>query len=332
MPSKIRGVSKFIFVALAVLAVGIGPVKAQSKAGAKAKPDFQVIMLGVGTPVPFMHRFGPATLVIAGGKYLLFDAGRGVTQRLWENKIALGRPDVLFLTHLHSDHVVGIPDLLLTGWLKSPFGKRKGNFVVRGPKGTENMMAHMVKAFAADIDIRVKDQKFTRVGVTPDALDIAPGPVYIDGGVKVTAIEVNHGEKIKPTVGYRIDYKGRSVVISGDTKYHPPLAKAAKGVDLFIHSIAGAKKELLASNKMWQTILDHHTGPEDVGRMFATAKPKMGALYHLVTLTNGKIKPPKLSDLLARLKTTYKGPVTIGADQTRFIIGTNGVEVIAPPK
>ncbi|MDA1089794.1 MAG: MBL fold metallo-hydrolase [Proteobacteria bacterium] len=327
MFSKVRGFLGFAFAALAVLAVGIGPVQAQ-----KDKPDFQVIMLGVGTPVPFMHRFGPATLVIAGDKYLLFDAGRGVTQRLWQDKIPLGRVDVLFLTHLHSDHVVGIPDLLLTGWLTSPFGKRKGNFVVRGPEGTESMMEHMVKAFAADIDIRVKDQNFSRVGVTPDALDIVPGPVYSEGGIKVTAIDVNHGEKIKPTVGYRIDYKGRSVVISGDTKYLPALAKAAEGVDLFIHSIAGAKKELLESNQSWKNIIAHHTEPEDVGRIFAAAKPKMGALYHLVTLTNGKIKPPSLGDLMTRLKTTYNGAVTMGADRTRFIIGKAGVTVIAPPK
>lgn len=326
MYSKISNASQFIFIALGLLAISIGPVNAQSK------PDFQVVLLGVGTPPPFLHRFGPATLVIAGDKYLLFDAGRGVTQRLWQDKIPLGRIDVLFLTHLHSDHVVGIPDLMLTGWLKSPFGKRKGNFVVRGPKGTENMMNHLVKAYEADIEIRVKDQKLTRVGVTPDAKNIVPGVVYEKAGIKVTAIEVNHGELIKPAYGYRIDYGGRSVVISGDTKYHPPLADAAKGVDLFIHSIAGAKKELLASAKRWERILAHHTGPEDVGRIFAQAKPKMSALYHLVTLTNGKIKPPKLSDLVALLKTTYDGPVTVGADRTRFIIGNDGVKVIGPAK
>ncbi|MEH6403185.1 MAG: MBL fold metallo-hydrolase [Sneathiella sp.] len=296
----------------------------------KPKPDFEVITLGVGTPPPFMHRFGPATLVIAGDQYLLFDAGRGVTQRLWQNKIPLGRIDSLFLTHLHSDHVVGIPDLLLTGWLKSPFGGRRENMVVRGPKGTEDMMKYMVMAFAADIDIRVRDQNFTKTGVTPDAKNITPGPVYNKGGVTVTAIEVNHGAAIKPAYGYKIDYKGRSVVISGDTKYYPPLAEAAKGADLFIHAIAAARKELVASNPMWGKILAHHTEPEDVGRIFSQAKPKMAALYHLVTLTNGKIKPPTPKDLLDRVKTTYDGPITLSSDLTRYIIGVDGVTVIAP--
>ncbi len=304
----------------------------QTDVKAQDKPDFEVTMLGVGSPPPFMHRFGPATLVRAGNKYLLFDAGRGVTQRLWQDKISLGRIDMLFLTHLHSDHIVGIPDLLLTGWLKSPFGNRKGKFNITGPKGTTAMMDHMVKAFAADINIRVEDQKFAREGVTPNSNEIVPGVVYDDEGVRVTAIEVNHGEKIKPTFGFRIDYKGRSVVISGDTKYHPPLAKAGAGADLFIHAVAGAKKELIESHKMWKVILDHHTSPEDVGRIFAEAKPKMAALHHFVTLTNGKIKPPSLGDLLSRLKTTYDGPVTVGADRMRFIIGTDGVTVVSAKK
>jgi len=322
--------NRLLGLCFAVLAVTFSVV--QYANSADTKPDFQVVMLGVGTPPPFMHRFGPATLVIAGNKYLLFDAGRGVTQRLWQDKIPLGRIDTLFLTHLHSDHVVGIPDLLLTGWLKSPFGKRKGNFHVRGPEGTTAMMGYLVKAFEGDISIRVLDQKFTREGVTPDAKDITAGVVYDEGGVKVTAIEVNHGELIKPAFGYRIDFDGRSVVISGDTKYHPALAEAAKGTDLFIHAVAAAKPELLASHKMWKTILAHHTEPEDVGRIFKQAQPKMAALYHLVTLTNGKIKPPSVADLVARVKTTYDGPITAGADRTRFIIGKDGVDVISPKK
>ena len=244
--------------------------------------------------------------------------------------VPLGRVDGLFVTHLHSDHVIGIPDLLLTGWLSSPFGGRKGNFNVWGPEGTQSMMDHIRLAYQGDVDIRVKDQGFTLEGVTPNTVEIEPGLIYDQDGVKVTAIVVNHGELIKPAFGYRVDYDGRSVVISGDTKYYPPLAEAAKGTDLFIHAVGAAKPELLASKESWRVILDHHTEPEDVGRIFDQAQPKMAALYHYVTLTNGKIKPPSLDDISARLKTTYSGPVTMGADLTRIVIGKDKVTVIPP--
>lgn len=299
-------------------------------ASANQETDFEVIMLGVGSPPPLMNRFGAGTLIKAGDKYLLVDCGRGVTQRLWQLGVPLGRVDGLFVTHLHSDHVIGIPDLLLTGWLSSPFGGRKGNFNVWGPEGTKSMMHHIRLAYQGDVDIRVKDQGFSLDGVTPNAVDIEAGVVYDQGGVKVTAIVVNHGEFIKPAYGYRVDYDGRSVVISGDTKYYPPLAEAAKGTDLFIHAVGAAKPELLASRDSWRVILDHHTEPEDVGRIFDQAQPKMAALYHYVTLTNGQIKPPSLDEISTRLKTTYSGPLTMGADLTRFVIGKEKVTVIPP--
>ena len=297
---------------------------------ANEEADFEVIMLGVGSPPPLMNRFGAGTLVKAGGKYLLIDCGRGVTQRLWQVGVPLGRIDGLFVTHLHSDHVIGIPDLLLTGWLSSPFGGRKGNLNVWGPEGTKSMMHHIRLAYKGDIDIRVEDQGFSLDGVTPNAVDIEAGLIYDEDGVQVTAIVVNHGEFIKPAYGYRVDYDGRSVVISGDTKYYPPLAEAAKGTDLFIHAVGAAKPELLASRESWRVILDHHTEPEDVGRIFDQAQPKMAALYHYVTLTNGQIKPPSLSEISTRLKTTYSGPLTMGADLTRFVIGKEKVTVIPP--
>src|SRR4051794_19650119 len=102
----------FVFVLMTA------PLRAQ-------QPDFTVTTLGTGAPPPLMTRFGPATLVKAGTQTLLFDAGRGVTQRLWQTRTAMGKVDALFITHLHSDHVVGIPDLWLTGWLSSPYGLRR---------------------------------------------------------------------------------------------------------------------------------------------------------------------------------------------------------------
>jgi len=302
-------------------------------AQAAEKPDFQVVLLGTGSPPPFMHRFGPGTLVIAGGKHILFDAGRGVTQRLWQDKIPLGRVDYLILTHLHSDHVVGIPDLWLTGWLNSPFGRRKAGFKVRGPIGTEALMAGLRQAYAWDIETRMADQKLPAKTVAVNAKNVAAGGIVInEGGVKVTAIKVNHGKLIKPALGYRIDYDGRSVVISGDTKYNENLAAKAKGADLFIHAVAAAKPALLKTAKFWSVILAHHTSPEDVGRIFKMAKPKMAAFTHYVTLTNGKIKPPSLKDLTDRARTTYSGPLVAGLDRMRFVVGKDGVTVVPPRK
>ena len=110
--------------------------------------DFKVTLLGTGTPVPSPDLFGPSTLIEAGGQRLVFDMGRGCTIRLWQKQISLGSIDAHFLTHLHSDHINGLPDLYLSGWIQTPFGGRKNAFVIYGPPGTEKMMANLWEAFS----------------------------------------------------------------------------------------------------------------------------------------------------------------------------------------
>ena len=321
---------KFRFLILAALMMAVVYVPS---ANAKSDADFQVVLLGTGTPPPLASRFGPATLVIAGKKRILFDAGRGVTIRLWQDKIRLGSIDSLVLSHLHSDHVVGIPDLWLTGWLNSPFSRRKGNFKVRGPEGTVSLMNGLRKAYDWDIQTRMADQKLPLANVTIDAKDHGADQVVIDeDGVKVTSIQVNHGAKIKPAYGYRIDYGGRTVILSGDTKYNENLANKAKGADLFVHHVAAAKPALLKTKKFWKVILAHHTSPEEAGNIFSISKPKMAAFTHLVLLTNGKIKPPSFPDLIKRTRTNYSGPLVVGKDRMRFIVGKDGVKIVQPPK
>jgi ribonuclease Z len=121
--------------------------------------DFKVTLLGTGTPVPSPDTFGPSTLVEAGGQKLVFDLGRGCTIRLWQEQIALGSIDAHFLTHLHSDHINGLPDLYLSGWIQTPFGGRKSPFVIYGPPGTQKMMASLWEAFSEDRRIRLEDEK-----------------------------------------------------------------------------------------------------------------------------------------------------------------------------
>lgn len=269
--------------AVAVCALLLSAVQAY------AESDFKVTLLGTATPAPRANRFGPSTLVEAGGQVLLFDAGRGVPIRMGQLKVPVGKISVLFITHYHSDHVVGIPDVWLTGWLGPVFGRRAAPFHVIGPTGAKNLMANLEKAYSADIAIRTVDEKLPPNGIAVAVEEFnKDGVVYEKDGVKVTAFEVDHGDAIKPAYGYRIDYKGHSVLLSGDTRYNQNVIKYGTGVDLLIHETAIARPELM-SNLFAQAIIAHHTSPHDVGRVFAQAKPKLAAYTHMSFLSNEKV-------------------------------------------
>jgi len=183
-------------------------------------------------------------------------------------------------------------------------------------------------AYAWDVNTRVEDQKMSREAAGIAATDVAPGVVYEADGVAITAFANNHGELIDPSLGYRIDYDGRSVVISGDSKRVQGLVDVAKGVDLLIHSIGAAKPELLAAAPIWRAIMAHHIEPEDAGRLFTETAPEMAAFTHVVALTNGKIPPVGAEEIMQRTRTTYDGPLTMGQDLMTFVIGDNGVETV----
>jgi ribonuclease Z len=288
---------------------------------AYAESDFRVTLLGTATPAPRANRFGPSTLVEAGGQVLLFDAGRGVPIRMGQLKVPVGKISALFITHYHSDHVVGIPDVWLTGWLGPVFGRRATPFHVIGPTGAKNLMTNLEKAYALDIGIREVDEKLPPQGIAVQADEFdKDGVVYEKDGVKVTAFEVDHGPAIKPAYGYRIDYKGRAVVISGDTRYDENLIKAAKGADLVIHEVALASAALLASSEQFRRIVGHHTTPEEAGTVFAKVNPKLAVYTHLVMLSAPGIPEESLASLIDRTRTTYQGPLVIGEDLMSFVV------------
>ena len=264
--------------------------------------EMRVTLLGTGTPFPDAERLGSAILVEVADKKLLFDCGRGVVIRLTEAGVSPKDMDGLFLTHLHSDHVVGIPDLWLSGW----FLGRSKPLRIWGPPGTRSMAKHLLEAFAFDVHIRqAPPDPLPAKGVEIDAEEIAQGEIYNDGFVRVSAFLVDHGT-VKPAFGYRVDSARHSVVISGDTKFCQNLVDFAKGTDCLIHTAwsAGWKNPAPPSKRSIASA-------EDAGRVFAIVKPKLGVVYHY-----------KDEDgLWDAVRKEYKGPLVIAKDLMAIDVG-----------
>lgn len=275
-------------------------------------PDFRVTLLGTGTPKPTIERFGPSILVEAGPTKFVFDAGRGAIQRLAQAGIGFNDISGVFLTHLHSDHVVGLPDLWLTGWL---VGRRTNPLRLWGPAGTAEMATHLQAAFAFDQQIRISDDKAPASGRTLEAFDITEGTVFDSAGVKVTAFAVDHGP-VRPALGYRVDYRGHSVVLSGDTRLSTNLIAHAQGVDLLIHEVAIATATDYAASTLSRSVLAHHTTPAEAAQVFNQTRPKLAVYSHIVLR-------PGASDsaLVPETRRGYGGPLVLGADLMRFTVG-----------
>jgi ribonuclease Z len=282
---------------------------------------FRVTLLGTGVPIPRPDRFGPSTLIEAGDHTLLIDAGRGATMRLFQLGVPIGRIDALLLTHFHSDHTVGIPDLWLTGWLSSYFGNRQRSFNVVGPTGTKMLMHHLEAAYAHDIEIRVEDEKLAREHVAITVKEFSEdGVVYQAGDLRVIAFAVDHGDAIKPAYGYRVEYHGRVAVVSGDTRYNANVLRYGKGADLLVHEVAMVRPELLGEADI-QRIVNHHTSPQEAGRVFAQTRPKLAAFTHLVMLASETVTAPTVDELIAATRESYAGPLEVGEDLMSFEIG-----------
>jgi ribonuclease Z len=315
----------------AIMAAAILASAATLQGSAQAQDLFRVTLLGTGTPTPRLDRLGPATLVEAGNEKLLFDAGRGIPIRLAQIQIPVARLDALFITHYHSDHVSGIPDVWLTGWLPAGGGRTKP-FRMIGPTGAKELMSNLERAYAADVRIRIADQKLAPAGATVVVDEfVADGVVYERGGVRVTAFEVDHGDEIKPAFGYRIDYKGRSALISGDTRFSENLIRNGMGVDLLVHAIAGAKPELL-QDPVIKLILDHHTLPPQAAAVFNKTKPKLAVYTHIVQQRTASVPPPTVEEIVADTRRTYSGPLQVGEDLMSFDIAEGAVKINAPPR
>jgi len=227
--------------------------------------------------------------------------------------------DKLFLTHLHSDHTTGIPDLWITGEI---FGRHENPLRVWGSTGTKDMMKHIKMAFK--VDLKVREELFgyygdnsSRNGLDIESCDIDEGFVFEEDDVRVIPFRVNHHNVYsdEPSLGYRVEYDNRCVVISGDTCFCENLVKYSKGADLLVHEVAaGPLGEVLPSH--YRIPLNHHTLPEECGRVFSLVKPKLAVFTHVI-----QFQGISQEEMMARTRSEYDGPVVFGEDMMQIEVG-----------
>jgi len=285
----------------------------------------RLVLLGTGTPQPDPDRSGPATAVVVNGSAYLVDFGPGVIRRAAAAMLDKGVSELdpvnirtVFVTHLHSDHTAGYPDLILTPWTMG----RSTPLEVYGPSGLRKMTEHILAAYGEDVSIRRDGmEKESPEGIKVNVHEIKQGVVFKDENVTVTAFPTKHGEW-ESSFGYRFDTRDRSIVISGDTTPRDETIKACNGCDILLHEATTEKylKNPMRPNRQGYDIKTYvskyHTTTTQLAELASKAKPKLLVLYHN-TITLRPDKRPMAStpeDLLREITSRYQGKVVVGRD------------------
>jgi ribonuclease BN (tRNA processing enzyme) len=280
-------------------------------ASSLAAQNARVVMLGTGTPNADPERSGPALAVVINGESYLVDAGPGIVRRATaaarDDRIpALDPPKLrrVFLTHLHSDHTAGLPDLMLTPWVL----ERTAPLDVYGPPRTKRMVDLLSQAYADDIRIRLTGgEPSNKTGYRAVAHDVSPGIVYRDSNVTISAFKVHHG-RFENAYGYVFQTRDRKIVVSGDTGPTDAVIKACDGCDLLVHEVYSAEK-LKQRTPDWQAYHSaYHTSGYQLGDIATRARAKALVLYHQLYWGDDD------AELIREVSTKYHGPVLAGRD------------------
>jgi ribonuclease BN (tRNA processing enzyme) len=229
----------------------------------------QVVVLGTGTPEPYPDRSGPAVAIVVKGAAYLVDCGPGVVRRAEaaeQNGIKaldVKNLKIVFITHLHSDHTLGYPDLIFTPWVLH----RRVPLQAYGPRGLRHMTDHILRAWQEDIHVRTTGlEEADRTGYQVEVHEISPGVVYQDQNVKVTAVPVKHGSW-KQAFGYRFDTADRSIVLSGDTAPTDTVVTACNGCDVLLHEVYNINGAEMREEHWKEYFAAFHTSPQHWGKL-----------------------------------------------------------------
>ncbi len=287
---------------------------AQEATGLPPSETTQLVLLGTGTPNAEPGRFGSSLAIVVNDTPYLVDAGAGLVHRANEaylngvEGLAVKGLATVFLTHLHIDHTVGLPDLIYTPWVL----ERETPLRMYGPVGTEEMAGHLVQAFRRDVQVRLDGlEPANPTGYRVEAKDVAPGVVYQDANIKVTAFEVPHGDWTQ-AFGYRFETPDRIIVISGDTSPTEAVIEYCNGCDILVHEVysqAGWDRR----TPEWQRYhAAFHTSGPALGRLAARANPK------ILVLTHQLLWGATPEELVEEIRREFSGTIVYGKDLDIF--------------
>jgi ribonuclease BN (tRNA processing enzyme) len=266
--------------------------------------DTRVVLLGTGNPNPDPERMGPSAALVSGGRVYVIDSGPGVVRRAAQAGIQMAQLTRGFITHLHSDHTTGLPDLIFTPAVTG----RLTPLELYGPPGLRSMTSHIVKAWTQDREIRLHCLEPAVVDAyVVHAHDVRSGEIYRDEMVRVVAFPVRHGSW-KYAFGYRFEARDRVVVFSGDTTYSDELVRAAAGCDILVHEVYSAAG-LAKRTPDWQRYhAAFHTSEIDLGRLAAKVMPKKLVLYHQLPMGQSE------KEVEGEIRQHFSGELVYGKD------------------
>ena len=271
----------------------------------------EVTLLGTGSPIPDAQRAGPSTLVRAGGQLLLVDCGRGVLQRATAASVGANALTALLLTHLHSDHIADLGDVIITRWVTT-FTEQTPLPII-GPPGTADVVDAMLKAFGPDIGYRLAHHPDLTEPPAVDVQEHIGGSVWNRDGVRITVAPTDH-RPVEPSIAFRVEHAGTSVVLAGDTVPCETLTELAAGSDALVHTVI--RKDLIESmpQQRIRDICDYHSSVEEAAATAARAGVGRLILTHYVP----PVAPGQEDEWRARAASFFDGPIEVGPDLHRI--------------
>ncbi len=266
-----------------------------------------VVLIGTGFPRPNPNRAGACTVIDLGNEWFVVDAGRGTTMRIAATELRYSNLRAVFLTHFHSDHIAGLPDLFNTSW---QFGRKEGPFELYGPRGTRKLARAMADFFAFDIHYR-RDllEKHPGAGATINTHEIGEGVIYDDGTVKVSAFVEDH-RPVEPALGYKFVSGGKVIVVSGDTRPNDNLIKFARGADILVMEAYQPEwLDRVDTPEVAARLKHYHTTAAEAGTIATSAGVKTLLLTHLVGDDDAAF--------LNQAAKTFNGKIIVGHDLLR---------------